>query len=88
MPDTQLGHTSQHEANKTPQHTPMEREHVNERVEPRQQDKPNQPTIRTEQQPQLQNTKVHKQGKNVLVTQSPQEGPSLRRSKCIKSTPQ
>ena len=83
IPDTQQGHTSQCVANKAPQHPPLEREHVNERIEPMQQDKPSELTITTEQQPQLQSTKVHKQDQNVLVTQSPQEGPSLRRSKCI-----
>ena len=78
-PDAQQGHTTQCEANKTPQHPPLDRE-------PRQQDKPSEPTIMTKQQPQLQSTKVHKWDKNVM--QSPQEGPSLRRSKCVKSTPQ
>ena len=66
----------------------MEKEHVNKSIEPRQQDKPNEPATMSKQQPQLQSTKVQKQGQDVPVTQSPQAGPSLRRSKHVKSTPQ
>ena len=87
-PDTQQVHTSHHEANKILQHPPLEREHINERIEPRQQDKPSEPTITTEQQSQLQSAKVQKQDQNVHATQSPQGGPSLHRSKCVKLTPQ
>ena len=87
-PDTQQVHTSHCEANKILQHPPLEREHVNERIEPRWQDKPSELTIMTEQQSQLQSTKVQKQDQRVHAMQSPQGRPSLRRSKCVKSTPQ
>ena len=80
VPDTQQGHNSLHEANKLPQGLPMEKEHVNESVESRQQDKPKEPATRTKQQ-QLQGMKVQKQGADVPVMQSPQEWPSLSRSK-------
>ena len=83
-PDTQPVHMSHHEASKILQHLPLEREHINERIEPRRQDKPSEPTITTEQQ----STKVQEQDQNVQATQSPQGGSSLHRSKCVKSTPQ
>ena len=88
MPDTEQVQTSHREANKMLQHPPLEREHVNERIEPRRQDKPSEPTIMTEQQSQLQSSKVQKQDQSVHATQSPQGGPFLRRSKRVKSTPQ
>ena len=81
--DTQQGHNSLCEANKMPRGLLMEKDHVNESVEPRQQDKPTEPATMTEQQ-QLQGMKVQEQSEHVPVMQSPQEGPSLHRSKQVK----
>ena len=65
----------------------MEKDQVNESVEPKQQDKPTELATMTEQQ-QLQGMKVQKQNEHVPVMQPPQEGPSLRRSKQVKVVPQ
>ena len=84
MSNTQPLQTSHRDANKILQHPSLEREHINERIEPKLQDKPSEPTITTKQQ----STKVQDQDQNLQITQSPQGGPSLRRSKRVKSTPQ
>ena len=66
----------------------MNRAHVNERIDPRQQEKPTEPTITTAKQPQVQRTKVQQQDQGAHLTQSPQGGSSLRRSQRVRSTPQ
>ena len=65
----------------------MEKDHVNESVEPRQQVKPIEPATMTEQQ-QLQGMKVQRHREHVSTMQSPQEGPSLCRSKQVITAPQ
>ena len=65
----------------------MEKDHVNEGVQPRQQVKPIESATMTEQQ-QLQGTKVQRQSEHIPAMQSPQEGPSLCRSKRVKTAPQ
>ena len=82
--DTRQGHNSLHEANKIPQGLPMEKDHINESVEPKQHDKPTEPATMTKQQ-QLQGLKVQKQSEHVPVMHSPQVGPSLHR---VKTVPQ
>ena len=82
--NTQPLNTSHHEPNKILQQPPLDKEHIHERNEPRQQNKPSELTITAEQQ----NTTVQDQEQNVQTTKSPQGGPSLRRSQCVRSTPQ
>ena len=62
----------------------MDTEHIHERNEPRQQNKPGAPTLTNKQQ----STNIQDQEQNVQTMKSPQGGPTLRRSQCIKSTPQ
>ena len=57
-------------------------------MDPRQQQKPTEPTITTAKQPQVQHTNVQHQDQSAHITQSPQEGSSLRRSQQVRSTPQ
>ena len=83
-PDTQQVQTSHREADKSLQHPSMNRE----RIDPRQQEKPTEPTITTAKQPPVQRTKIQQQDQGAHITQSQQGGPSLHRSQRVRSTPQ
>ena len=89
---TQPEQLSHREAEKTSHHSSMNRVRINERMdprmEPRQQQKPTEPTIMTTKQQQVQRTNVQHQDPNTQITQSPQQGSSLRHSQRVRSTPQ
>ena len=68
-PDTQQVQTSHREADKSLQHPSMNRE----RIDPRQQEKPTEPTITTTKQPQVQRTKIQQQDHGAHITQSPRQ---------------
>ena len=91
-PQTHLQQSSHREAEKTSHQSSTNREHINERMDPRmnsrQQQKPTEPTIMTAKQPQVQRTNVQHQDQSANITQSPQQGSSLRRSQRVRSTPQ
>ena len=87
-PQTQPEQTSHREAEKSPRHSSMNRAHVDERMDPGQQQKPTEPTIMTTKQPQVQRTNVQHQDQSAHTTQSPQGGSSLRQSQRVRSTPQ
>ena len=91
-PQTQLKQSSHREAEKTSHPSSMNREHINERmdslIDPRQQQKPTEPTITTAKHPQVQRINVQHQNQSANIMQTPQQGSSLRWIQRVRSMPQ